>query len=331
MKTDSLLHLVFKICASVTIEDDLLIQDVTSIDCSWNWNLLHHLLTPVVLPAYASLNKDQRNARHPIWNQIWKLAVPERVRCFIWLASHNKLLSSETRCTRGLSHDASCSYSGRCTRGYRMMPHRNSSIFCDKLIPNNLMIDTCTSWAKAYYNNPKVVSSTKEWISSSSVVRLTKLQTIAKASISLLTLMIYAVVPDFLRNVLHRDLHAPLWPINLFMMESTVFPLCRGSALRSTVLSRTNIKNQKRSLTVVAVGDVSADGTNYLIAGAAVVALVGNCLPNPILRKDTCPECDGAGLFVKLELREGKYCKKGPGSNRCARCNGLGKLNQIDK
>ena len=83
---------------------------------------------------------------------------------------------------------------------------------------------------------------------------------------------------------------------------------------------------------VAAVGDVSADGTNYLIAGAAVVALVGTAFPIFFSRKDTCPECDGAG-FVRqagATLRA-NAARKDQAQIVCARCNGLGKLNQIDK
>ncbi|OMO97247.1 hypothetical protein COLO4_14769 [Corchorus olitorius] len=107
-----------------------------------------------------------------------------------------------------------------------------------------------------------------------------------------------------------------------------------ATPLKSTILSRTKIRtNQKRSLTVVAaVGDVSADGTTYLIAGAAVVALVGTAFPILFSRKDTCPECDGAGFVRKsgATLRA-NAARKDQAQIVCARCNGLGKLNQIDK
>lgn len=47
-------------------------------------------------------------------------------------------------------------------------------------------------------------------------------------------------------------------------------------------------KNKNRTLTVVsAVGDVSADGNTYLIAGAIAVALVGTAFPILFSRKDT--------------------------------------------
>ncbi|GAY47912.1 hypothetical protein CUMW_107970 [Citrus unshiu] len=92
-------------------------------------------------------------------------------------------------------------------------------------------------------------------------------------------------------------------------------------------------KNKKRSLTVVAAaGDVSADGTTYLIAGAAAVALLGTGFPILFSRKDMCPECDGAGFVRKsgATLRA-NAARKDEVQIVCARCNGLGKLNQIDK
>ncbi|KAL6987647.1 hypothetical protein U1Q18_013394 [Sarracenia purpurea var. burkii] len=91
--------------------------------------------------------------------------------------------------------------------------------------------------------------------------------------------------------------------------------------------------NKTRSLTVVsAIGEVSADGTTYLIAGAAAVALLGTAFPLLFSRKDLCPECDGAG-FVRVPGRtlRANAARKDQTQIVCARCNGLGKLNQIDK
>lgn len=50
-----------------------------------------------------------------------------------------------------------------------------------------------------------------------------------------------------------------------------------------------NNNNQKRSSSVVvsAVGDVSSDGTIYLVAGAIGIALVGTAFPIIFSRKDT--------------------------------------------
>ena len=93
-------------------------------------------------------------------------------------------------------------------------------------------------------------------------------------------------------------------------------------------------KNKKhRSLKVVAaVGDVSSEGTTYLIAGAAAVALLGTAFPILFSRKDLCPECDGAGFVRKggATLRA-NAARKDQVQIVCANCNGLGKLNQVDK
>ncbi|XP_011019836.1 PREDICTED: uncharacterized protein LOC105122436 [Populus euphratica] len=105
-----------------------------------------------------------------------------------------------------------------------------------------------------------------------------------------------------------------------------------GSKFPSWNISQKRNKN-KRSLTVVAaVGDVSADGTTYLIAGAAAVALLGTAFPILFSRKDLCPECDGAGFIRKsgAALRA-NAARKDQAQIVCPRCNGLGKLNQIDK
>ncbi|KAK6126098.1 hypothetical protein DH2020_040212 [Rehmannia glutinosa] len=93
-------------------------------------------------------------------------------------------------------------------------------------------------------------------------------------------------------------------------------------------------KNKKtRPLTVVAAaGDVSADGTAYLIAGATAVALLGTAFPILFSRKDLCPECDGAGFVRKSgSTLRANAARKDEAQIVCARCNGLGKLNQIDK
>jgi hypothetical protein len=56
----------------------------------------------------------------------------------------------------------------------------------------------------------------------------------------------------------------------------------------SVAWKKKNEINKKRrcSTVVAAVGDVSADGTTYLIAGAAAVALLGTAFPLLFSRKD---------------------------------------------
>ncbi|PIN03318.1 hypothetical protein CDL12_24158 [Handroanthus impetiginosus] len=104
-----------------------------------------------------------------------------------------------------------------------------------------------------------------------------------------------------------------------------------GAKLASECTTRKSKK--RRALTVVAaVGDVSADGTPYLIAGAAAVALLGTAFPVLFSRKDLCPECDGAGFVRKSgSTLRANAARKDEAQIVCPRCNGLGKLNQIDK
>lgn len=83
---------------------------------------------------------------------------------------------------------------------------------------------------------------------------------------------------------------------------------------------------------VCAVGDVSAEGTNYLIAGAAAIALIGTALPVLFSRKDLCPECDGAGFVRKTgSALNANAARKDQSQIVCRNCNGLGKIGQVDK
>jgi hypothetical protein len=47
----------------------------------------------------------------PMWRTVWKLNVLERVRCFVWLLLHDRLLTNQRKSCMGLGH-AMCSYCG---------------------------------------------------------------------------------------------------------------------------------------------------------------------------------------------------------------------------
>ncbi|GBG91295.1 hypothetical protein CBR_g52180 [Chara braunii] len=80
-----------------------------------------------------------------------------------------------------------------------------------------------------------------------------------------------------------------------------------------------------------AYGDV-VGGTNYLIAGAIAIAVLGAAIPALFLRKDICPECDGAGFVRSGNTRlVANAARKDQKQIVCQRCNGLGKLGQVDK
>ncbi|XP_061353334.1 uncharacterized protein LOC133298117 [Gastrolobium bilobum] len=135
---------------------------------------------------------------------------------------------------------------------------------------------------------------------------------------------------------------ASMTPLHTIIPKNT--PNLPSASTRATVYSNTKVpfagstcvpcgRIQKSSTMVVsAVGDVSADGTTYLVAGAIGVALIGTAFPILFSRKDTCPECDGAGFVRKAGVTlRANAARKDQAQIVCARCNGLGKLNQIDK
>ncbi|KAJ1402604.1 Heat shock protein DnaJ, cysteine-rich domain superfamily [Sesbania bispinosa] len=129
--------------------------------------------------------------------------------------------------------------------------------------------------------------------------------------------------------------NTPYLPAADAISRATVCNSTRLSFAGSTGVPYSRIqKNKNRSSTVVvaAVGDVSADSTTYLVAGAIGVALIGTAFPIFFSRKDTCPECDGAGFVRKAGATlRANAARKDQAQIVCARCNGLGKLNQIDK
>ncbi|KAK6942985.1 hypothetical protein RJ641_028362 [Dillenia turbinata] len=125
-------------------------------------------------------------------------------------------------------------------------------------------------------------------------------------------------------SVNQSTVSAPSWNSSLF--GSPVLVASKASPWLSK-------KNKRRPMTVVAaVGEVSSDSITYLYIGAAIVALLGTAFPAFFSRKDLCPECDGAGFVRKsgAPLRA-NAARKDQVQIVCARCNGLGKLNQVDK
>ncbi|KAL2250497.1 UNVERIFIED_CONTAM: hypothetical protein Sindi_2172000 [Sesamum indicum] len=109
--------------------------------------------------------------------------------------------------------------------------------------------------------------------------------------------------------------------------------LCSATTFLGSKFSQRQKTNDRKQLMVVAAaGDVSADGTTYLLVGACTVALLGTAFPALFSRKDLCPECDGAGFVRKSgSTLRANAARKDELQIVCARCNGLGKLNQIDK
>ncbi|KAL5709538.1 hypothetical protein ACHQM5_020218 [Ranunculus cassubicifolius] len=131
---------------------------------------------------------------------------------------------------------------------------------------------------------------------------------------------------------------APLQSLSPVSTPSKLHALSNSSSISTFNVKPVSLGCSKglkcrKSLTVVAaIGDVSADGTKYLIAGAAAVALLGTAFPILFSRKDVCPECDGAGFVRQAgKTLSANAARKDLTQIVCARCNGLGKLNQVDK
>ncbi|GAA0183979.1 hypothetical protein LIER_42497 [Lithospermum erythrorhizon] len=125
----------------------------------------------------------------------------------------------------------------------------------------------------------------------------------------------------------------PMWKLSPTTTASCLSSNSARSGLLRSSIPPLSFNNKKRAITIVAaVGDVSSSGTVYLIAGAATVALLGTAFPILFSRKDLCPECDGAGFVRKsgVTLRA-NAARKDESQIVCANCNGLGKINQIDK
>ncbi|KAJ8767189.1 hypothetical protein K2173_013586 [Erythroxylum novogranatense] len=58
--------------------------------------------------AYGLLTRDCTQEEKDIWRVVWKWKGPERVKTFLWLLSHGKLLTNEVRLRRNLAPSASC-------------------------------------------------------------------------------------------------------------------------------------------------------------------------------------------------------------------------------
>ncbi|KAF7811664.1 putative ribonuclease H protein At1g65750 family [Senna tora] len=63
--------------------------------------------------AYDCLSPNLNTPRPTIWSKIWKWPVHERIRSFIWLITHGKILTNSHRRHRNLTDNATCSRCGR--------------------------------------------------------------------------------------------------------------------------------------------------------------------------------------------------------------------------
>ncbi|KAK8478471.1 hypothetical protein V6N12_018918, partial [Hibiscus sabdariffa] len=128
---------------TIPFEDMQCLDHDVSLNGNWNWPLLYHLLRPEAIPyilnfpapsvisgpdrcvwncgnrgifsvrsVYTQLVQNTWAAKDVKWQALWHLPIQERIKYFLWLASHGKLLTNLTRYNRRLTNDPICSICG---------------------------------------------------------------------------------------------------------------------------------------------------------------------------------------------------------------------------
>jgi len=54
------------------------------------------------------IRQEVNGSDEPIWKFIWKMKTRQRVKFFLWLATHDRLMTNFNRFTRGVASDPSC-------------------------------------------------------------------------------------------------------------------------------------------------------------------------------------------------------------------------------
>ncbi|KAK8516598.1 hypothetical protein V6N12_049321 [Hibiscus sabdariffa] len=75
--------------------------------CCWRWDRQFS-----VSSAYEKLMANRWSAPHPFWKKVWSLAIPQRLRLFIWLTLNQKLMTNVERARRGISESPCCDLCG---------------------------------------------------------------------------------------------------------------------------------------------------------------------------------------------------------------------------
>jgi len=92
----------------------------------------------LVAALYQELERFQNNITNSNWRMIWKLAVPERVRCFMWLMKHERLLTNYSKSRMGI-RTATCAYCGS-------IPETVLHAMRDCALAINADLDECCSY-----------------------------------------------------------------------------------------------------------------------------------------------------------------------------------------
>ncbi|KAL4388177.1 hypothetical protein GQ457_09G011880 [Hibiscus cannabinus] len=75
----------------------------------WRWTVLQQFTTA---SSYDFIMDIDLSSIDPIWNNVWSLSIPQRVKTFLWLTIHNRNLTNAERFRRHLTVLASCDVCG---------------------------------------------------------------------------------------------------------------------------------------------------------------------------------------------------------------------------
>ncbi|KAK9043442.1 hypothetical protein V6N11_071786 [Hibiscus sabdariffa] len=137
----------------------------------WRWSKRHNF---EVSSAYSHITTSPWDGEDKIWDIIWKLTVPQRVRLFLWLAYRQRLMTNSERCRRGLGQSFLCPHCHMaeetvlhtlrdCTELttawlHLLTPEMREVFFCQDLhtwLRADAIIQKCLVWAR-YYTVPPI-------------------------------------------------------------------------------------------------------------------------------------------------------------------------------
>lgn len=69
---------------------------------------MNHLVRSLLNLRIMFLQGALTNMQEPVWSKLWKIKVPNKMKMFLWIALHDKVLRNVERKRRGLTSDGDC-------------------------------------------------------------------------------------------------------------------------------------------------------------------------------------------------------------------------------
>ncbi|KAK9020220.1 hypothetical protein V6N11_054710 [Hibiscus sabdariffa] len=109
----------------------------------WRWNKQNKFK---IDSAYSRIVHNTWEEKHPIWDHIWKIQIPQRIRLFLWLAYRECLMTNNERVCCSFGSSASCP---RCLSDMESTIHALHDCKEAKEIPYSVAQRSLT-WARYY-------------------------------------------------------------------------------------------------------------------------------------------------------------------------------------